>query len=88
VPTAPHLVARTRALAVAATAAVTVLALAGCGDDSTDKPSPRTTAPSAVTEMGPNGDSVPVGGPQKTVLNNQPTSPAANNAPPGSNGGG
>jgi hypothetical protein len=68
-------------------AAVAVLALlAACGDDDgPSEPSPGTTMPFV------GGTEVPLdstGGPDGSVLNNQPTGPAVDNAPPGSAGTG
>ena len=57
-----------------------------CGDD--DGPadeSPVTTMPFVDGTLEPLDST---GGPGGTVLNNQPTSPAVNNAPPGDDGTG
>ena len=61
--------------------------LTACGDDD-DGPadeSPGTTMPFVDGTLEPLDST---GGPSGTVLNNQPTSPAANNAPPGDDGTG
>ena len=66
---------------------IALVALAGCGDDDGgDEPSPGTTAP-FVDGTGGVLDSTgrSSGG---SVLNNQPTTPAVNNAPPGDDGTG
>jgi hypothetical protein len=65
---------------------VALALLTACGDD--DGPadeSPGTTMPFVDGTLEPLDST---GGPGGTVLNNQPTSPAANNAPPGDDGTG
>jgi hypothetical protein len=62
------------------------MVVVGCGDDD-DAPkeqSPGTTAPFVGTGVPPES----TGGTGGTLVNNQPTSPAVNNAPPGSSGTG
>jgi hypothetical protein len=69
----------------AASAVATAAVLAGCGDDDgTDEPpSTGSVMPGATGEVLDD-----TGGPGDTVLNNQPTSPAVNNVPPGDDGTG
>ena len=75
-------------LASGLTATLTLgLTSMACGDDD-DVPadeSPGTTMPYVDGTQEPLDST---GGPGETVLNNQPTSPAANNAPPGDDGTG
>ena len=77
---------RRRASALGAIVTLGLLSVA-CGDDD-DGPieqSPGTTMPFVDGTQEPLDST---GGPGETVLNNQPTSPAANNAPPGDDGTG
>jgi hypothetical protein len=78
-----------RALAAAAGLVLTLGVVTGCGDDDDDDSpaidSPGTTMP-FVEDNGETLDSM--GGPNGSVLNNQPTSPEVNNAPPGDDGTG
>ena len=78
--------ARSIRILAALAAAGTLGVLAGCGnDDGPADPAPGTTMPFVDGTREPLDST---GGPGGTVLNNQPTSPAANNAPPGSYGSG
>ena len=79
-----HRVRSPRLLAVAA--AMVVASLAGCGDDDGggDEPSPGTTMPYVGGTGGVRDSTGRSGG----VINNQPTTPAVNNAPPGDDGTG
>jgi hypothetical protein len=72
---------------VAALGAIGVLGLlAACGDDDDGPADSPVTTMSSVDGTMEVLDST--GGPSGTVLNNQPTSPAVNNAPPGDDGTG
>jgi len=74
--------------ALSAALVVAVIGGTACDDDSGEQPrepSPGTTAPFVEPNTEPLDST---GGPGGTVLNNQPTSPAANNAPPGQDGTG
>ena len=77
---------RRRRLLVAVPALAAGL-LAGCGDDDGGDDGPPGPPPSGSV-MATAEPLDETGGPGDTVLNNQPTSPAANNAPPDSTGTG
>src|SRR3954451_13234644 len=88
-PTKTHNPAAIKRGALAGAVSPAFVVGARCGDD--DAPRPRssgTTTPFVGAGSQPSVSSVKPGGPEHTVLNNQPRSPAVNNAPPGSNGSG
>lgn len=83
----PHRPARALA---AAGLVLTLGLLSGCGDDDDDD-QPDVESPAGTTMPFVETDDETLdstGGPGGTVLNNQPTSPAVNNAPPGDDGTG
>jgi hypothetical protein len=80
-----------RPLGIAAVLAVGAVGATACGDDdeAPREPSPGTTAPFVDPPSTDTLDSTGgAGDTGDTVLNNQPTSPAVNNAPPDSEGTG
>jgi len=74
-----------RRLLAVVPAALALTCFAACGDDDgpPEPPSSGSVMPGATDEV---LDST--GGPGGTVLNNQPTNPETNNAPPGDDGTG
>jgi hypothetical protein len=77
---------RRRGAAVLGAATLFVATASGCSDDAgPPEPAPGTTMPFVDGTLEPLDST---GGPGGAVLNNQPTSPAANNAPPGDDGTG
>lgn len=78
-----------RALAAAAGLVLTLGALTACGDDDDDQPDVESPAGTTMPFVETDDETLDsTGGPGGTVLNNQPTSPAVNNAPPGDDGTG
>jgi len=85
-PGSAHSRPRRRRAAVLGAATLFVVAASGCSDDAGPRePSPGTTMPFVDGTLEPLDST---GGPGGAVLNNQPTSPAVNNAPPGDDGTG
>jgi len=86
----PHRPRRT--LAAAAGLVLTLGLVTACGDDDDDNNTPDVESPSGTTMPfvgGTGGETLDsTGGPGGTVLNNQPTNPMVNNAPPGDDGTG
>ena len=78
-----------RALAAVAGLVLALGSMSGCGDDDDDQPDVESPAGTTMPFVQGNGETLDsTGGPGGTVLNNQPTSPAVNNAPPGDDGTG